>query len=67
MHDKDTIIQEIHETRRRISEKFAGDVAAILEDARKRQEASGRPLWQRSLSDKTKERRAGESDRSDSE
>ena len=67
MHEKDTIIQEIHETRRRISEKFAGDVAAILEDARKRQEASGRPLWQRSLSDETKERCDDESGTSNSE
>jgi hypothetical protein len=42
----DTIIDAIHRTRQRMSEKFGGDIAAILEDARKRQEASGRAIWQ---------------------
>jgi hypothetical protein len=41
----DTIVEEIHQTRRRIAEKFGYDVAAISEDARRRQEASGRPVW----------------------
>lgn len=44
--DRDAIVDEIHLTRRRIAEKFSGDIAAILDDARKRQEASGRPVWQ---------------------
>jgi hypothetical protein len=35
-----------------MAEKFAGDIAAILEDARKRQEASGRAIWQGSSSNK---------------
>jgi hypothetical protein len=41
----DTIIEEIHQTRRRIAEKFGGDIATISEDARRRQMASGRPVW----------------------
>ncbi len=43
--ETDTVIDEIHQTRRQISEKFGGDVAAILEDARARQAAAGRPVW----------------------
>ena len=48
--DRDTIIDEIHQTRQRIADKFDGDIAAILEDARKRQAASGRAIWQRTSS-----------------
>jgi hypothetical protein len=43
--DNDTIIDEIHHTRRQIHDKFHGDITAILDDARKRQAASGRPVW----------------------
>jgi len=39
--NRDTILDEIHRTRERMAEKFGGDIAAILEDAWKRQEASG--------------------------
>jgi hypothetical protein len=46
----DTIIEEIHETRRQMAEKFGGQIAAIVDDARKRQAASGRPIWQRKSS-----------------
>jgi hypothetical protein len=42
----DTVIEEIHRTRERIAEKFGGNIAAILEDARKRQAVSGRVVWQ---------------------
>jgi hypothetical protein len=42
----DPIIEEIHQTRREISEKFNGDYIAMLDDARRRQAASGRPVWQ---------------------
>jgi len=45
-NNRDTIVEEIHRTRRRMADKFGGDIAAILEDARKRQAASGRPVWQ---------------------
>lgn len=41
----DSILDEIHQTRREISERFGGDLRAILDDARKRQAASGRPIW----------------------
>lgn len=44
--DRDTTIEDIHRTRRQIAEKFGGDLAAILEDARKRQAVSGRRVWQ---------------------
>jgi hypothetical protein len=43
----DSVIAEIHKTRREISERFNGDIAAIAEDAARRQAASGRPVWQR--------------------
>jgi len=38
----DTTISDIHKTRERISDAFGGDIHAITEDARKRQEESGR-------------------------
>jgi hypothetical protein len=43
--ERDTTIEDIHRTRRRIAEKFGGDLKAILEDAQKRQAASGREIW----------------------
>jgi len=43
--ETDTVIDEIHAIRREISDKFDGDFAAMLEDARRRQAASGRPVW----------------------
>ena len=43
--DTDTILDEIHETRRQIAKKFNYDIAAIVADARQRQTASGRPIW----------------------
>jgi len=42
----DRILDEIHRTRREKSDRFGGDFVAMLEDARRRQEASGRPVWQ---------------------
>jgi len=38
----DSTIADIHRTRERISDDFAGDIHAITEDARKRQVQSGR-------------------------
>lgn len=38
-------IEEIHRTRRGISDRFGGDVFAIAEDAAHRQAASNRPIW----------------------
>ena len=48
----DPVLEEIHRTRRQMAEKFGGDIAAILEDARQRQAASGRPMWQGQTSNK---------------
>jgi hypothetical protein len=45
-NSRDRTIEEIHRTRQQMAAKFGGDIAAILEDARKRQAASGRPIWQ---------------------
>lgn len=42
----DPVIAEIHQIRREISERFHGDIAAIAEDAARRQAVSGRPIWQ---------------------
>ena len=39
----DPVIEEIHQTRRNMADKFGGDISAILEDARKRQAEAGRP------------------------
>ena len=41
----DPVIDEIHRTRREISDRFGGDLHAMLADARKRQAESGRPVW----------------------
>ncbi len=49
----DPIIDEIHRTRREMSDKFDGDFVAMLDDARRRQEASGRPVWQPKPTNKT--------------
>ena len=40
-------IDEIHRIRREISDRFGGDLAAIAEDAARRQAASNRSVWQR--------------------
>jgi hypothetical protein len=39
-------IDEIHRTRREISDRFGGDIVAIAEDAARRQAAANRPVWQ---------------------
>jgi hypothetical protein len=49
--ESDSVIAEIHRARREISERFKGDIAAIAEDAARRQAAAGRPVW-RSTRDK---------------
>ncbi len=43
--DRDTTIEDIHRTRERIHDAFHGDLKAMLDDARRRQAASGRPEW----------------------
>jgi hypothetical protein len=41
----ETPIEEIHRIRREISDRFGGDIAAIAEDAARRQAVSNRPVW----------------------
>lgn len=41
----DPVIEEIHETRREIAQRFGGDIHRISEDARRRQSREGRPVW----------------------
>ena len=38
----DPVVEEVHQTRNAISERFNDDLRAICEDARKRQAATGR-------------------------
>jgi len=57
--NSDPIVEEIHRTRERMADQFGGDIDAILEDARKRQAASGRPVWQ-APSSKRRAHSAGE-------
>jgi hypothetical protein len=42
----DSTIEEIHQTRRAISDRFGGDIKAIAEDAARRLAESNRPVWQ---------------------
>lgn len=58
-NDRDTIIDEIHQTRRAIAEKFGDDIVAILDDARNRQAASGRAVWQGKSANQTLDRSGG--------
>ena len=43
----DPIVEEVHQTREAIAKRFNNDLAAICEDARKRQVAGGRKVVQR--------------------
>ncbi len=52
----ETVIDEIHRTRREISDRFGGDIAAIAEDAARRQAASNRPVWQPKTTNKSLDR-----------
>jgi hypothetical protein len=51
----DPILDEIHQTRREMSDRFGGDFRAMLDDARRRQEASGRPVWKPKLAEQIAE------------
>jgi len=48
----DPLIEEIHRIREKISERFGGSIAAIAEDAARRQAASNRLLWKSKTPDK---------------
>jgi hypothetical protein len=50
--NRDTTIDEIHQTRERMADKHGGNVAAIIKDAEKRQLASGRTVWHRAATNK---------------
>ena len=41
----ETVIEEIRQTRRAISDRFRGDIAAIAADVEARQAESGQPVW----------------------
>lgn len=41
----DTIIRDLHRIREAMVDGFGGDLHALTEDARRRQEQAGRPLW----------------------
>ena len=41
----DSTIEDIHQTRRAISDRFRGDIFAIAEDAARRMAESKRPVW----------------------
>jgi hypothetical protein len=41
---KDSIVEQIHQTREAIARRFGNDLHAICEDARLRQEAEGRKV-----------------------
>jgi len=45
MKKSDPTIDDIHQIRRELSDRFGGDVFAIAEDAARRQAASNRPVW----------------------
>jgi len=49
----DSVIEEIHRIREEISERFDGNIAAIAEDAARRQAALGRPVWKPETLDKS--------------
>ncbi len=55
----DSVLDEIHQARREISERFGGNLHAILDDARKRQAASGRPVWSPSAANRKMQRNVG--------
>jgi hypothetical protein len=40
----DATIRDLHATREQLSDKFGGDIGAILDDARRRQAHSGRRI-----------------------
>jgi len=50
----DPIIEEIHETRRKIAEKFDFDVKRISEDVKRRQTLEGKPVWRPTGEDQDK-------------
>lgn len=60
---QDRVIQEIHQTREEISDRFSGDIEAITDDAARRQAGSNRPVWRPSASAAVEPREKPRSDR----
>jgi hypothetical protein len=50
----DTTISDLHAIREELSDRFGGDIRAILADARHRQTTSGRPVLPRGALEKSK-------------
>jgi len=63
----DPVIDEIHRTRREISDRFGGDLHAILADARQRQASSGRAVWSPELANQPTHPSGGSTVAGDSE
>ena len=59
INSRDMTIADIHKTREKISDAFGGDIHAITEDARKRQEHSGRQTVSFAESSSESEGRSG--------
>lgn len=57
--NQDLIVEEIHRTRERISDRFQGSIRAIAEDAEHRRVASGRPVWMPRPSPQVSQPRSG--------
>ena len=49
----DSVIEEIHQTREKISERFGGSIAAIAEDAARRQAGSNHLIWKSNTPNKS--------------
>ena len=59
-HQVDPIIEEIHETRREIAQRFDFDVHRISADAKRRQLLEGRPLWRPGSASKAMDQGGGD-------
>ena len=55
----DHTIEDIHRTRREISDRFGGDIESIAEDAARRLAASTRPVWRPNTTNKAMHPRGG--------
>jgi len=49
----DLVIEEIHRTRENISDCFGGSIAAIADDAARRQAGSNRLIWKSNRANKS--------------
>ncbi len=63
----DTTIEDIHQIRARLAEKFGGDIKAILKDTRKRQAFSEHPTWKGAQANKAMQQSLPESSANENE